>query len=194
MQKGKQMPKYLDMEVSLIGIKPKIWRRFLIQSTASFQHLHSAIQVACGWWDYHLFEFQEKPRGRPIARADYEEPWDEKPAPVAKRVKLSSYFRQRGDTCIYIYDFGDDWHHLVTLKEIVELPEKFRRRLLDGARSFPREDCGGVWGYGSCLKALGILEPEKDDDREDLAQRKDWLGDWHPEAFELAEVKSCFDR
>jgi len=188
------MPTYLDMEVSLLGIKPKIWRRFLIQSTASFQHLHDAIQAACGWWDYHLFQFQASRRGGSIARADYEDPWDEDSVPVAKRVKLSSYFRERGDSCLYVYDFGDDWHHLVTLKKVVELPEKFRRRLLAGARSFPPEDCGGIWGYEHCLKALGILEPEQDDDSEDLAQRKEWLGDWQPEAFSLAEVKSHFDR
>ena len=35
------------------------------------------------------------------------------------------------------YDFGDDWWHLVWIGETVELPEKSKRRLLDGERTLP---------------------------------------------------------
>ena len=43
------MPKYFEFEVSLAEIAPKIWRRFLLTSQASFDDLHEAIQAACGW-------------------------------------------------------------------------------------------------------------------------------------------------
>ncbi len=52
------MPKYLLLEVSLTGIKPKIWRRLLLKSTANFGALHDTIQAACGREDYHLFQFE----------------------------------------------------------------------------------------------------------------------------------------
>ena len=51
------MPKYFDLEISLLEIEPRIWRRFLIRSGATFSHFHSAIQQAFGWQNCHLYEF-----------------------------------------------------------------------------------------------------------------------------------------
>ncbi|MBW3665866.1 MAG: plasmid pRiA4b ORF-3 family protein, partial [Actinobacteria bacterium] len=48
---------YLDVEVSLDEISPRIWRRFLLRDRASFLDLHHAIQDACGWDNTHLFAF-----------------------------------------------------------------------------------------------------------------------------------------
>jgi hypothetical protein len=42
------VPKHLQFEVRLIGIKPRIWRRFQLAANATFQHLHNAIQDAFG--------------------------------------------------------------------------------------------------------------------------------------------------
>ena len=129
-----------------------------------------------------------------IAGADFAEEFlEEAQVPAAGRVRLSSYFQKPGDKCPYTYDFGDDWRHQVVPKEIVQLPESFKRRLLDGARAFPPEGCGGTWGYAHCLKALGIIEPEEHDDEEWLAERREWMGDWHPDDFDLDAVKKRSD-
>jgi hypothetical protein len=77
----------------------------------------------------------------------------------------------------------------VKLVRTVELPEKFKRRLLDGARSFPPEDCGGVCGYAECVRVA-----EGDKKAPDYEERREWLGDWDPEEFDLAETKRVFDR
>ena len=37
------MPTYFEFEVSLQGIKPRIWRRFQLRATATFADLHWAI-------------------------------------------------------------------------------------------------------------------------------------------------------
>jgi hypothetical protein len=195
------MAQYLEFEVSLQGIEPKIWRRFLLKAAASFQDLHEAIQDAGPWEDDHLFRFEtaaKRPkRPEPIARADYEDEFDEESAPIAKRVKLSDWFQKKGDRCVYLYDYGDGWQHLVALVDLVESPDKFRRRLTAGARAFPLEDCGGTWGYEECVEASKIPESalELDDPPydSDKLERREWVGDWDPEAFDLEQAKREFD-
>jgi len=53
------MSKYLEFEVSLEQISPRIWRRFLLRSLSTFHELRDTIQKACGWQDYHLYHFLE---------------------------------------------------------------------------------------------------------------------------------------
>ena len=52
------MTKILQLNISLEGITPKIWRRFLVKENITFQELHDTIQIVMGWDDYHMFEFQ----------------------------------------------------------------------------------------------------------------------------------------
>ena len=81
------------------------------------------------------------------------------------------------------------------LKGFVELPEKFVRRLTDGARAFPPEDCGGTFGYEECCEALKIPAKELAKlDGEELDWRKEWFGDWKPERFNQNEVSKRFDQ
>jgi len=49
---------YYEFEVSLEGIKPRIWRRFLLRKDSTFHELHDTIQRACGWQDRHLYAFR----------------------------------------------------------------------------------------------------------------------------------------
>ncbi len=184
------MPRYFEFEVSLREVKPRIWRRFLLREGATFQELHDAIQDGCGWQNEHLFAFRESGKpGQTIAAASDEEGIDD-PQPDATRVKIATAFAP-GDKkgCLYEYDFGDGWLHDVDVRQVVELHENFKRRLLDGARAFPPEDCGGVWGYDSCVRVA-----RGDRSAEDFEDRQEWLGDWEPEQFDLARTKKVFDR
>ncbi|MCQ3951293.1 MAG: hypothetical protein DPW14_15910 [Planctomycetes bacterium] len=52
-----KMPRFLEIEVVLRGVRPKVWRSFLLRADATFAHLHEAIQLACEWQDYHLYAF-----------------------------------------------------------------------------------------------------------------------------------------
>ena len=98
------MPEYIELEVSLLRARPRIWRRFQLRSDSTFLEFRRAIQHACGWQDYHLFRFQT-PQGDAVAGIPDTE-W-RKPDPDAARVRVSSYFAE-GDRCIYLYDFGDN--------------------------------------------------------------------------------------
>lgn len=189
------MPSYLEFEVSLQHIRPRIWRRFLLRKAATLQDLHRAIQAAGPWQNCHLWEFCEAAGPeRLIAGVLYDDP--PRPIPDAKRVKVGSHFDKPGTSCLYRYDFGDDWEHEVSLQRIVELPEAFRRRLVGGERAFPPEDCGGVPGYYECLAAVGAYVPQRATelpDAEDLEERRVWLGDWTPD-FDLERARKRFDR
>lgn len=178
------MPEYFEFEVSLSEVRPKIWRRFLIRSDATFMELHDAIQRACGWGSGHLWLFQEENGGEVVAESPESDPRER--GPDARKVKLSSFFGAHGaPQCDYVYDFGDCWEHAVRLVRTVELLEEFHRRLLDGKRAFPPEDCGGVQGYRDCIRAAkGGKDPEG---------LREWLDGWDPEKWDLNCRKRTFD-
>ena len=204
------MAKYFDLEVSLLEIEPRIWRRLRIISEATFMNLHYAIQRSFGWQECHLYEFLdgkvEENDTRPlyamklprIARSEHAEPHDDEPdAPVADDIELGQYLSANNKRCFYVYDFGDNWQHLVEGKDVVEMPEEFMCRLLDGARACPPEDCGGTMGYEECCEAASMSKKAvKQLDagaREEIEWRQEWLDGWQPEAFDLEATRKRFD-
>ena len=195
------MPTYFKFEVSLLEVKPRIWRSFLLHSDTTFMDLHEAIQSACGWWNYHLFLFRRAttdvpgahPAGAILAGAPSDEDIDTygKPVPDARRKRLSLYFgKGNAQSCAYEYDFGDGWLHEVKWLERVSLPETFVRRLLGGERAFPHEDCGGIDGYERCVELIKTWEDPQEDEPIELLH---WLDGWDPEKFDFALTKKYFD-
>jgi hypothetical protein len=45
------------LRIELEDIEPLIWRRVAVRTSMNLQALHSVIQTAMGWLDYHLWEF-----------------------------------------------------------------------------------------------------------------------------------------
>ena len=174
--------RFFELDVTLPWWGPPPWRRLQLPADTTFRTLHHAIQDACGWEDDHLFRFTDR-QHRPIAGqlvSDFDEAGDPDPAAVP----LSSFF-PRWRKCTYLYDFGDSWEHDVALVRTFHSPERFTRRLVDGNLAFPPEDCGGLWGYEDCIAiALGGEDPHG---------RREWLGDWHPDAFDLDVARHRFD-
>jgi hypothetical protein len=77
------------------------------------------------------------------------------------------------DKLLYLYDFGDDWEHLINLSAVVETDVALPR-LLKAQQACPPEDCGGppgaeywasVWydkshpEHGIALQMFGEHEP-----------------------------------
>jgi hypothetical protein len=143
--------------------------------------LHDVIQEVMGWTDSHLHDFhwREERFGIPDPEFDEERVVDE------RTVTLKELGLSIKDRLEYMYDFGDGWEHVLTLEKVLEAGEHQTPVCLNGARSCPPEDCGGIWGYENLLETL------KDPTHKEYEEWKTWLPeDFDPEQFDLAEVNS----
>jgi hypothetical protein len=154
-----------QFKITLKGTKPPVWRRIQVPETYTFYDLHVAIQSSMGWMDYHLHEFSiVNPRtkelvGIGIPHEDYDsrvlQGWSN---------KISKYFNMQNTKATYVYDFGDDWEHIVVLEAICprEADQSYPV-CLKGKRACPPEDCGGVWGYQDICEGKHDYQEEYED-------------------------------
>jgi hypothetical protein len=160
--------------VELAEIQPRIWRRLVLADTTPLPLLHRILQVAFGWHDRHLHEFK-------LGSVRFGVPDEDFPPPPIdeRRVRLYQIAYEPADRFVYMYDFGDSWHHEAVLEDLRAAPESPRPRCLEGRRASPPEDCGGVDGYDRLLSALGDpTNAEHEDSRQ-------WAGSWAPEGLDL---------
>jgi len=166
-----------EIRIALAGTDPLVWRRIRVPADARLSLVHYAIQVAMGWYNSHLHEFVGKDGARYGMAEDgnaYGGVLDE------RRYQLTALLAEQGDSCLYVYDFGDDWVHELVLESVVELSDdEFPVCCLDGSGACPPEDCGGVPGYAELLECLR----DRSSKRHDAAV--DFLGeDFDAEAFD----------
>ncbi len=174
----------LQLKIELKEIEPKIWRRFLVSDSWSFDKLHRIIQLIMGWEDYHLFEFKFDD----VRIVPPDEGYLEENELDPRKTKIGQYVNKEKQKFDYVYDFGDSWEHEIVVEKIFENESEVSYSCpycIDGARACPREDCGGVSGYERFIEILKGNEDPWGEDREGL---KEWLGDWEPERFDLSEI------
>ncbi len=174
-----------QFKVTLRGIRPPIWRRIQVPETYTFWELHVAIQDAMGWTDTHLHEFvMVDPSSGAACRIGIpDEEFDTGVLP-GWEVKIADFFSFENRVARYIYDFGDDWEHVVRLEKILPRQKGVNYPVcLAGRRACPPEDCGGVWGYEELLEAI------RDPNHERHHEMLEWVGgEFDPEAFDPREV------
>lgn len=184
--------KILRFRVSLLGSAPEIWREIDVPDYYNFWELHVTIQDAMGWLDYHLHEFHPRKagptKGKPIGIPESEH--DEN---IVTEWEFSAkkYFTSLGNVIDYIYDFGDDWHHELTLVGIFLAPlDAAYPQCVDGKMACPPEDCGGIDGYQNLLEILS------DESHEEYSDTVEWLKDhknkywpYNQHAFNPKKVK-----
>ncbi|MCI0355920.1 MAG: plasmid pRiA4b ORF-3 family protein [Acidobacteria bacterium] len=160
--------------MALREVEPPIWRRVLVRDTTTLAKLHAIIQDVMGWQNYHLYQFT-------VGDDEFEAPDPEATGDDATQTKLKDLQLRPGDSFGYLYDFGDDWQHVVTVEEYLRAdPEQSYPYCTGGARNCPPEDSGGPHRYAEVLQ---ILQNPEDPEYAELA---DWLGDgFHPEAFDV---------
>ena len=148
--------------IELEGIKPGIWREFQFHPLVTFHQLHKIIQVVMGWENCHMYEFiiNDKAIGLPDPTFAHMEP---RIVQNARREPVESHIHEEGMVFSYIYDFGDDWRHTITLTQINASISEASPLCLDGAGCCPMEDVGGVWGHQHMLDVLSTPNhPEKE--------------------------------
>jgi hypothetical protein len=170
-------------------IQPPIWRRILVPEKYSFWDLHVAIQDAMGWQDYHLHMFRIRRKHAhevdEIGIPDEDACEGDSEILPGWEIPISSYFQEVGDVAEYLYDFGDDWHHVILFEGIL-LKEKKKKypQCLGGERACPPEDCGGVDGYYHLLE---VLADSSDEEYEEVVT---WVGGkYDANKFDAGKVK-----
>lgn len=169
------------LRIGLREIEPEIWRRVDVPLGMSLKGLHDVIQAVFGWEDDHLFEFRigGKAYGIPAPDEDFGEP-----ALNAKSAKLEMLVRKGVRELDYIYDFGDNWRHVVRIEDVRRAEDgSMYPRYVAGARRGPPEDVGSVPGYYAFLKA--VRNPRHREHRRMI----DWYGGpYDPDEIGLREL------
>lgn len=179
-----------QFKISLLEIKPTIWRRIQVSDLYSFWDLHVAIQDSMGWWDYHLHHFgtdnpiTEKKEIIGIPEYCYdEEPHLYETLP-GWNLKIRDYFNKRNSSMEYLYDYGDGWRHLIEFEGAVEKEAKEKYPLcIAGKRACPPEDVGGVYSFE---KYCDIMD---DPTHVEYQFYVDWRGPYDPNKFDHQEVR-----
>jgi hypothetical protein len=178
---SKQTAKQIyQLKITLERSQPPIWRRLQVPGDITLANLHHVIQHAMGWEDSHLHHFLAGGREFGVPNRD----WDEGEVEDERKIRLEQVADQAKAKIVYEYDFGDSWRHLIVVEKILlSEPATAYPVCLEGARSCPPEDCGGVWGYQELLEK--ISNPKHSEHDEML----EWLGgEFDPEHFSVEEV------
>jgi hypothetical protein len=149
--------------------KPFVWRRIIVPESFTFHRFHEVIQLSFGWENCHLYLFSPEGYGsEPKISKPFGYDWE---AFIdSTEIKLRDIFNKKGQTYTYIYDFGDNWTHTVTLEEITE-KKMLTASCIAGKGACPPEECGGPGGYER-LKAVFADEPDSDEANE----LREWIG------------------
>ena len=178
MAKAKKADTVYQLKITLRDIRPPVWRRVQVKD-CTLAKLHDIIQTVMGWTESHLHAFE-------IGGEQYGEP-----DPMGmmeyrseRSTRLSQVVARGHKKFTYVYDFGDNWEHVIEVeKELPPEPGARYPRCVAGKRASPPEDCGGAWGYADFLAA--IRNPAHEEHEEML----EWVGgEFDPEAFDPDDV------
>jgi hypothetical protein len=179
-RKPKSSGTVFQFKVTLVGVKPPIWRRIQVPD-CTLDKLHEHIQTSMGWTNSHLHHFRlgEQLYGDPeLMQENFEEMGYED----STRTMLSDLVPKTGKrfSFVYEYDFGDGWEHEVLFEGRPPVDPRAKYPVcLEGARACPPDDCGGVWGYADFLEAIGNKKHEQHE------EMLEWIGGrFDPEEFD----------
>lgn len=179
MSSKKEALKLYEIKITLMELTPAIWRRVLVPRDIMLADLHHVIQIAMGWEDSHLHEFE-------IGRKRYgpmlDDPFGPDEALVNEDIVHLNGVAKPKAKFVYSYDFGDGWRHEIQIERELEAESGQRQAsCIGGENACPPEDSGGPFGYPSMLDAMS--DPQHEQHEEIL----EWMGeDFDPLRFDLA--------
>ena len=116
-------------KVTLVGAR-SVWRRIAVRGNQTLNDLHEAIFQAFDRDDEHTYSFFFPRPGRKGQAAlrgaqEYTHPFNaaepgpfaDKPLKSAGTTRLSALGLTAGRTFLYLFDFGDEWWHEITVEE-----------------------------------------------------------------------------
>ena len=169
--------------IELEDLEPAVWRRVDVPTGMTLAALHDVLQAVMRWEHAHLYEFR-------VGDRVYGDPLPGMESPTrrvykAKGTRLNEVIDRGIDQFLYVYDFGDDWRHRITVEGTRDGDAGvIYPAFVDGARRAPPEDVGGVPG------AMEFLEIVNDPRHPEHAQILDWAGGgFDPEDIERHEIE-----
>lgn len=144
-----------------------VWRRLLVDEEISFYQLHELMQIAFDWDDYHLHQFAIKdiPEDKMEEKGDYSRYTGYRASDVAtigsrefdngwsdlyydeQEETLGDWLYVEKDSCVYTYDFGDDWRHRIVLERMIAPTLDVQYPVcVKAVNEAPEEDSRGHWG------------------------------------------------
>lgn len=173
----------IELKIELMGISPSIWRRIAVPNNITLDVLHFAIQGSMPWQNCHLHEFEIDGHRYELRELE-DDSWDRDDDRKDETRGFLDKLVKKGDTFTYTYDFGNGWHHLLTVEKISKGSEDFPA-CVGGERACPPEDCGGPYFYDDFLKALtNKKNPEH-------RETKKWAGHFQPEIFSIQQADAA---
>ena len=167
-----------QVRVSLEWIEPEIWRRFLVSGDYTLAGLHYFLQDIMGWdgGDYHAHVFWT-PKGKyGVPSGPRTDMIDE------SETSLGQIVQSDGREFMYVYDFGDQWRHVLTVEDVFDPEPGVKYPVcVAGERACPPEDCGGVGGYN---RLIDMLKNPGDRSRDHI----ELMGNYDPGHFDLEAV------
>ncbi|WP_026196912.1 plasmid pRiA4b ORF-3 family protein [Sciscionella marina] len=177
--------KIFRIEIVLVDVEPLVRRVVEVPGEASLGLLHEVVQEAMGWENAHLHEFEID--GLRYGMPDPD--WDSDVLDEAV-TKLFGVLAA-GQNAGYVYDFGDNWHHVLVVDAVATPGPGVRYpRCVAGEGACPPEDVGGVFGYPEFVDALADPRHAEHD------ERVEWWGSdrFDPHHFDLAAADRALAR
>jgi len=175
------------VRIELQGTSPKVWRRVDVPLSYTLLSMHEVIQAAFEWNGGHLYEFiVDRERFSDPALEDTFEPDGIDLSPRdAGRLRLQTLVDLKIKRFDYIYDFGDNWHHILTILRVIDAnPASNYPALVAGSCCSPIDDVGGIWGF------YDLADAAADPKHPARQQYEEWLGEEFVKHFDLKH----FDR
>ncbi|MFB3814432.1 MAG: plasmid pRiA4b ORF-3 family protein [Terriglobales bacterium] len=173
-----------QIKVTLLGTKPPIWRRLLVPAIMTLAQLHDALQIAMGWQDCHLHEFEIG--GQRYGVPDPEMDVFGERVMNEKKARLCNVLGTAGAKALYTYDFGDGWEHSVVVEKAMKSEDGTAYPICTGGkRHCPPEDCGGIYGYYDFLDAIA------DPNHKQHGELLEWIGGrFDPDDFSVEKTNA----
>lgn len=175
--------KAYQMKIAIKDSHPPIWRRFIAPAGLSFSQLGIVLNEVMGWSGGHLnsFEFyylgiqlEEEPEN--FGFGDYE-------TEDAAQNMIEPYLDSE-EWFTYVYDFGDDWQHRVTVEKVLDDYEYNYPMVLKFKGETPYEDCGGIYGYYNLLEIL------KNPSHPEYQDMKEWTDEHFTQKYDMDAVNA----
>ena len=174
----------LQLRIELEHSHPLIWRTVLVPDTVTLVKLHEVIQVAMGWQDYHLHEYIMGNLHFGPVDPESDPAWDLAPEMINEQRKRLKNVLGHERQFKYIYDYGDNWCHAITVEKVIPLEDSMPITTCTGGEmACPPEDVGGIGGYCEFLEALADPRHEM---HEDMMR---WWGElFDPKYFDISDT------